>query len=103
MANYIVYSTPWSEGSVGVREDDNSFPVGYDPNNGVAYTKDLQEILRHAHVEIVTPNIEIAAELDSAGYARDGKDPKEVELYSHLVRDCWNRRSGGLMLIIIEF
>jgi hypothetical protein len=94
---YLAYTTMWSEGVVVAREDDLSFPIGYDAISGGVPTDRLAALKRLKSFNLVkeTTSMLEAASLDSALYEREGIDQSEVSAYNAIRSHILNSSIDG--------
>ena len=80
--NYLVYSTPWSEGEVVASVHDSEFAIGCDQTTGETIYWSLEKLLKIEGLELRTESdIVTAARSDGAWYTRKPTDRTEYNRY----------------------
>ncbi len=83
--NYIIYTTPWTEGEVVACVTDEAFPIGVDHTTNEVLYADLDELMTVEGLVLRTESdIVTAARCDTACYGRMYSDLEEYEHYLRL-------------------
>ena len=87
--NYMIYTTPWSEGEVVASVHDSKFPIGCDQCTGNVIYYSLEDLMKVEGLTLkIVPDVFIAARCDSSRYPRMHTDDEESALYSMALKEA---------------